>query len=268
MTVDRARVAFLRELTDRHDCLVVWKHLHRALRGRGDIDAAVPAAQVEGVVDDALAIAGSTLDASHVIRCDHVADKHLLFFVQPARLPHLFELDLCVQPSRGLSPWASPAALHRVSQVQEDGIRGLRSGAEAVVSLVYHGVSRSGRDRLTGDERDIVERGTATDLEGAYRACAVLAPRPARAPLRNLVADLSQGNWNRADSQRVYAAFLGSAVAHPAFLARRTAFRARLATGRECVMSRIARKGDRCVPPAGLSAMVAAAEREHPVLSL
>lgn len=247
MAVDEARAAFLSELSGRHDSLLVWKHLDRALHGRGDVDAAAPRTVAGRIIADAVEIAAVTLDASHVVRCDHVADKHLAFFVQPHRLPQLFELDVCVQPSRGLAPWASPAAMLALAELRPDGIRCLRPGAEAVVSLVYHGISSGGDDRLSGDERAIVQRGIDIDLEGARAACGSLPPLLARSPLRALVEDLDAGSWSRGDARRAFNAFVLSGLSSPTFTARRTRFRLGLAMGKACVMQRTAQVHDRQV---------------------
>lgn len=256
MTLDHSRVAFLNELTHRHEHFLVWKHLDRALQGRGDIDAAAPDGEIAAIAADAVSIAADTLGASHVIHCHHVADKRLQFFIQPERLPQLFEFDLCMQPSRGLAPWAAPRAMLALATIRPDGIRSLRPGAEAVVSLVYHGLSPSGRDRLAGDEREIVDSGIAADLVGAEEACATLPPRPARRLLRELVMVLAAGGWDSTRARLAFSAFLGSTLAHPVFCARRVRFRATLAGGGECVMSRLARHHGRRVPPTGLDRLL------------
>lgn len=269
MTLDNSRVAFLRELTRRHDQLLVWKHLDRALRGRGDIDAAAPEEHIPAIAHDAISIAPVTLGASHVIHCHHVAGKHLQFFVQPQHLPQLFEFDICHQPSRGLAPWATPRAMAALATVRPDGIRSLPAGAEAVVSLVYHGLSPSGRDRLTGDERNIVDRGIAQDLAGAMEACEALPPLPARRPLRELVTHLADGSWDPTQARWAFTAFAASSFAHPRFTGQRILFRARLAGGRECLMSRLARHCGRRVPASGLSRLLDSARADgHKVRAL
>jgi hypothetical protein len=254
--VDSTRVNFLREMSDRHRSLFVWKHLERALRGQGDVDAAAPAGDLANILADIDAIGQKTLGATHVIRCHHVADKSLHFFVQPDRLPQLFELDICTQPSRGLAPWATPSRMLAMTVVTPEGIRRLRPGAEAVVSIVYHGLSSSGRARLQGDDLLLVNKGLAEDMVGVEQACLWLPPRPARRSLFALAAQLSQGRWERRTAQHTYIAFAAAALAHPAFTARRALFRFQLAAGRECVMSRLARLDNRRVPASGLDRML------------
>lgn len=269
MTLDRTRVAFLNELTSRHEHFLVWKHLDRALQGRGDIDAAAPEGEVPAIAADAVSIAADTLGASHVIHCDHVADKRLQFFIQPERLPQLFEFDVCMQPSRGFAPWADPPNMAPLAVVGVQGIRHLRSGAEAVVSLVYHGISWQGQDNLAGDERQIVQKGLADDLEGAYAACRTLPPRPARSPLLVLVESLCRGTWSRRYAQHAFGGFVLGGLARPAFTARRGMYRARLAGGRECLMSRLARSHNRRVPTGGVDALLDAARASgHEVSTL
>jgi hypothetical protein len=262
-------VEFLRELTARHASLLVWKHLDRALQGQGDVDAAAPVADVAALRGDATSIAARTLAASHVILCDHIADKSLHFFVQPDRLPQLFEFDICTQPSRGLAPWARPDLMLPLATMSAEGIRRLRPGAEAVVSLVYHGLSPSGAPRLTGSVRTLVEVGLAEDRAGAHEACASLPPRAARRPLAALVETVSCGGWDRRLARRAYVGFALAACAHPRFAVRRLGLRAGLATGRECVMSRLARREGRRVPPSGVDALLRAARADgHVVIAL
>jgi len=269
VTVDVTRVDFLREMTARHPGLLVWKHLQRALQGQGDVDAAAPARDAAAIRADAQAIAATTLAASHVILCDHIADKKLHFFVQPDRLPHLFEFDVCCQPSRGLAPWAGPDRMLPLATLSGEGIRRLRPGAEAVVSLVYHGLSPSGTTRPRGHEAALVDLGLAQDREGAERACATLPPRPARRPLAALVQQVSEGHWDRTLAQRAYAGFVVASCAHPRFSVRRLGLRAQLAAGRECVMSVLARREGRLVPAAGLETLLRQARADgHTVLEL
>jgi hypothetical protein len=256
-------------MTAKHPDLVVWKHLERALRGQGDVDAAAPARDGAAIRADAQAIAGRTLAASHVILCDHIADKKLHFFVQPDRLPQLFEFDVCSQPSRGLAPWASPDLMLPLATMSGEGIRRLRPGAEAVVLLVYHGLSPSGLARPRGREAALVDFGLAEDREGAERACATLPPRPARRALAALIGHVSEGRWDSTLASRAYAGFVVASCAHPRFSARRLGLRAQLAAGRECVMSVLARREGRLVPDSGLETLLWRARADgHAVLEL
>lgn len=247
MTQDAARVAILRHLSTRHPGFLVWKHLDRALLGMGDVDAAVPAVDVRAIAAEAKAVAKDLLAATTVITCEHVADKHLLFFVQPQRLPQLFELDLCSQPSRGLAPWADPRRMAALTIMSPEGIRRLRPGAEAVVSLVYHGLSLRGGDRLLGSERDLVQKGLIEDEEGVLLSCHRLVPLPARGPVLELLRRLQHGSWDPSSAAQAQAGFVLSGLAHPRHTIRRAGFRVGLATGRECVMSRLARRDGRRV---------------------
>lgn len=269
MTVATEREGFLAELSRRQEEFLVWKHLDRALQGRGDVDAAAPRGTANAVLADARAIAGTHLRASHVISCEHVADKRLQFYVQPARLPQLFELDICTQPSRGLSPWAQPATMATLSMLDATGIRRLRPGPEAVVSLVYHGISSTGVPRLHDDEAEIVQKGLAVDLEGARSACNTLLPIPARSSMQQLLALTADGGWHRGLASAAYLGFLAAGFAHPHFTGRRVAFRVRLATGRECVMSDLARHHSRRVLPTQLPDLLRlAAAQGHRVQEL
>jgi hypothetical protein len=176
---------------------------------------------------------------------------------------------MCTQPSRGLAPWADPRLMVSLSVVQKHGIRRLRSGAEAVVSLVYHGLSQYGRDRLVGDEREIVYNGLRCDFTGAEQACQTLPPRPARQPLLTLLEHLSRDTWDATQARRAFRGFVVSGPAHPRFTLRRLCYRARLAGGGECLMSNLARHHDRQVPASGLTTLLRDAHASgHRVIEL
>jgi hypothetical protein len=259
VTLDHSRVAFLRELTRRHENLVVWKHLDRSLHGHGDVDAVAPEQDVGAITQDAVSIAAATLGATHAILCDHVPSARLHFFVQPHCLPQLFELDIWMQPSRGSARWADPRSMVQLAIVGMHGIRQLRPGAEAIMVLVYQGLSWKGHNKLAGDEREIVERGLADDLQGAYEACRVLPPRLARSPLLELVGCLRQGAWSRRYALQAFGGFALAGLAHPEFAARRGMHRAQFIRGRECLMFKLMRRHRRQVPSDGVDALLDAA---------
>ena len=259
---DAHRAEFLRRLTAHHDDFLVWKHLDRALTGVGDVDSAAPASAADAISEDAAAMAASVLGAVAVVDCRHVADKRLQFFVLPHALPQLFELDVCTRPSRGLTPWADPARMRELAVLSSHGIRRLRPGAEALVSIVYHGISPNGGARLSGDEQEIVSTGLAHDANGAYAACTSLSPVLARSSLLRLLDVARQGGWDDDLSRRAFWGFVASGVVHPQFSTRRAVFRLRIAVNRDCVMHRFAQKQHRRVEPHQVPALLTAAERD------
>lgn len=268
MTPDPRRADFLRALTGKQASFVVWKHLDRALLGRGDVDAAAPLDRAAAVTSDAVALAKDLLLATHVVSCGHVQDKRLQFFVRPDTWPQLLELDVCTQPSRGLAPWASPARMLQLATVGDAGIRRLRPGAEAVVALVYSGLSPRGADLLPADERPTVRFGLETDLPGARNAIDLLAPAPAQRPLHILLTQLDQQRWDAAAARRAFFGFVLSGLAYPAYAARRARFRVGLSRGKECLMSDLARHHARLVPHGDLDAFLRAAAVGHALATL
>lgn len=260
--VDDARVAFLRTLSAAHDYFTVWKHVDRGIRGLGDIDAATTVLGARHVRETALRVARPLLGATTTILCDHVADKQLLFFVQPDLLPQLFELDLCLQPSSGLAPWASTCELVRHSVMRDDGVRALRPGAEAIVSIVYYGLRATDLGGIKSIENRIIRQGLDTDFDGALAAVGDLVPLPARAPITELIRRAANGGWSQPHARRARIGFLASSPAHPAHVTRRVAFRGRLALGRDCVMSRLARERARQVAPNGLDDLIRVAQAQ------
>ena len=269
VTLDHFRVSFLRELTGHHERLVVWKHLDRALHGHGDVDAVAPEQDVPAITQDAVSIAAATLGATHAILCDHVPNVRLHFFVQPHCLPQLFELDIWMQPSRGSARWADPRVIAQFAILGMHGIRHLRPGAEAIMLLVYQGLSWKGQNKLAGEERETIVRGLSGDLEGAYEACRVLPPRPARAALLKLTGCLQQGVWSRKYALQAFGGFTLAGLAHPDFAARQAMHRAQFIRGHECLMFTLMRRHHRQVPPAGVNALLDAARASgHAVSTL
>jgi hypothetical protein len=255
-------VSFLSELSALHPKFVVWKHLDRALRGQGDVDAAAPRSTLSSIQEDAAVMARGTLGASHVIHCGHGATRESQFFVQRQRLPQLFELDISHQPSKAGGPWARPDSMTQLATVRPDGIRSLRPGAEALVSLVLHGISRGGSDRLPPAERSIVNLGLISDLAGALRACDVLTPMGARGALRELIIALSAGEWRAQKAKLAYLAFAANASIHPLFAARRAGFRFALRRKKYCVMYECAQFNGRRVVGGDLDDFISRVSRE------
>jgi len=269
VTLDHSRVTFLRELTRRHDRFVVWKHLDRSLHGYGDVDAVAPEPDVPAITQDAVSIAAVTLGATHAILCDHVPSVRLHFFVQPYCLPQLFELDIWMQPSRASARWADPRRMVPFSILGLHGIRHLRPGAEAIMLLVYQGLSWKGRDKLAGEELKTIEKSLLDDLEGAYEACRTLPPWPARSALLKLVGCLRQGAWSRKDALQAFGGFALAGLAHPNFAVRQAMHRVQFIRGRECLMFKLMRRHGRQVPPDGVNALLDAAHASgHAVSTL
>lgn len=261
----QSRVDFVRDLTAAQPSLVVWKHLDRALTGRGDIDAAAPQQDIPTIARDADIVAGRAFGATHAIRCNHQPNLHMQFFVQPDRMPDLFQFDIFHHPSRGAATWADPRAMLELSTIRPDGIRALRPGAEAVGLTVLNGISLRGHERLSADDRATVNAGLAADLVGAYRACAIFAPKPARRALLALTQNLAHGVWSRTHASAAFAGFCAGSVSHPWFAARQAASRARHVLGRDCMMAGLNRR----VPTGSVDDFLHAARRSgHEVTAL
>lgn len=269
MTLDHSRVAFLHELSTHHERLVVWKHLDRSLRGHGDVDAVAPEQDLLAITQEAITIAAATLGATHAIVCDHVPNVRLHFFVQPHRLPQLFELDIWMQPSRGSARWADPRSMMPFAIRGAHGIRYLRPGAEAIMLLVYQGLSWQGQNKLAGEERETIERGLSDDIEGAYEACSVFPPWPARSGLKKLIRCLQEGSWSRKYALEAFGGFVIAGIAHPAFAVRQGMHRAQFIRGRECLMFKLMRRHRRELPPGGVDTLLGAASIDgHDVCAL
>jgi glycosyltransferase involved in cell wall biosynthesis len=267
--IDQSRIEFLAELTSCHSQLVVWKHLERSLSGNGDVDTVAPEHDLPSITRDANMLAKRVLGATQSIVCDHVPNVRLQFFVCPDDLTQLFEFDVWTRPSRGSASWANPTDVAALSTVGEYGIRKLRPGAEALMLLVYAGLSWRGTDRLAGADRQSVLTNLAADPDGAYAACRVLPPWPARQPLCRLVGSVRGGSWSVRHARQAMAGFALSGLARPRYMARQGQLRVQYLRRQECLMFELMRRHGRRVPPSGVESLLFAARHsDHLVTDL
>lgn len=220
--------------------MTVWKHRERALAGMGDFDIAAPLKALPhlgGICRDAV---HRLVPKSGSIECNHVHGKRLLFFYSHEYPESLLELDLCYSPSRAWSSWADPSALLILSRKQ-DGIRGVSSGAEAVVSLVYHGISINGKERVSEYEYGLIRKGISDDWNGTMEAVRYLCPKRSRPHLIRLLQAIGDDKWSEQNSRLAMRGFVLSAFSAPGFMMSRALFRGRMASKHECYMSHVAR---------------------------
>lgn len=188
---------------------LVWKNLDRALRGQGDVDAACPAAHGEELTQRALQAARDQSDYQVAVICDHLPWNRLVTFCSEELFPSIAELHFCFQPFRCGVPWASPTSLVTQSIVDTAGIRRSRPAAEALVTLVTHGLSLSGLPRFRGEERALVHTALRSDFDGIRPAVAALVPHPIQGQVGGLATTLADDQWKRA---RALIAFWGFAL--------------------------------------------------------
>lgn len=238
------RKQFLRQLSTAVPSFVVWKHLDRALSGISDVDALLPRSDWEAVRGELRRIAVGIDGESHVIECDHVDGKLLSFFLIPNGSPYLFEVDLACRLDRLLAPWVEASVLCGVSFV-DDGVRRLRPGAEAILTMVHYGISMTGKAHLPEKEMATVLRGLQ-DREGVEAAICLL-PWGGRKAMRRLTSSVQAGGWSARDSAWVYTSFIVGSCSKPSQVLRRGSFRMDLRRGRECLMSDLGRHHRRTV---------------------
>lgn len=233
----------LQAISNKYPEFLVWKHLERALAGVGDIDAAVPSELLNQVSDDFLHLIRPAWSPTHVIVCEHVPGKKLHFVISPKFLPAVPEFDLCTQPSRGAAAWAHPKRLAQLAELNGSGIRGIKPAGEALVALVYHGVSFSGKNRMTHEEEVLMARSLVGDFPTVNSANNLLVPKLAQWSIRSIISKLGKGQWSPVHSRLAWVAFMLSSSLNPGFASRRVLFRLRIRMFGNCIMTRLGQGG-------------------------
>ncbi|WP_327249814.1 hypothetical protein [Streptomyces sp. NBC_01320] len=253
--------SLLAELTASVPNWTVFKHLDRALSGRGDLDAAAPRHSWAGVTATVADwYLGSRPDAV-VVACDHVSDVRVLLLVDPDRLPVVDEVDLLSVSSLKGAPWARAEDLASLSSVGPYG-RTLRPGAQTVVLALMYGLDYKGNVRIPDRELAAVRRGACEDPEGVDLAVRVLLPKIAGRWAGRVVADIRSEAGEVRRSRALVAALLASALMHPVHLVSRLEFRSR----RPCPVAELALHRGRRLPPGDLERFLTDVSAAHRVI--
>ena len=248
----------LKRLTARSERWLVWKNAGSALHGEGDIDSAAPA-------EDWVALQGDfdawvkDHDLWPATACGHIpGGLNLVAF--PAGESTFLEVSIkATKAFRGATLFRMEQLLP-LAELDPEGYRRLRPGAEGVLKLLLNGTAWLGRENPAGLAAKNVRSLLVADLAGA-RLAASLAGNSEDA-LIQLAAAVAHGHWDAKAAARVERHFLAKTLADPRAAERRLVFRT--TAQRRCpVVKAILSEGRRV--PADREKWLAAVASSHTV---
>lgn len=181
----------LTALSDACPGWTVWKNLHRAVTGEGDIDAVAPEAEWSAATDVFAAWASASAlgpayacrhfpGALHLVACDRDSGR-------------LVELDVgCRLVLRGTA-YLTPAELMPLTELEPPGIRRLRAGAEGLLLTLATLAARGGGRSAAPDDR--IRNLLAGDETGVQLAASLFGISAGAA--RRCAAAVRAGRWDR-----------------------------------------------------------------------
>jgi hypothetical protein len=223
MDLDRSTLwlSLMRRLTDMTPSWGVWKNAGSALNGVGDVDSVAPI-EVWDVIE---AEFRTWTDREHLgvaVVCRHVPRTMNLAAIHPD-MSRFLQLEVKAEGTFRGSTLFDAAGLARLMEIDEQGFRRLRPGAEGVLKLVTNGANRGGRINEAGLRGKDVPRLLAEDPDGVLET-AKLFDR-AEGAVARASSSVVRGEWDRRAMVEIEAWALLRAVMEPAVLAERMRFR-------------------------------------------
>ena len=207
----------LRRLTERFPDWGLWKNGDDALRGHGDFDSTAPPGDWDEITREFSRWAVSN-KLGPVAVCRHVRGA-LFLAALDKNGSKLLELDVIARKYfRGWTVFQSQQ-LRPVMEMDENGYRRVRPGAEGVILLTQNGLKWGGRPDRDELERKRVVDFLQSDPEGV-RATSKLF-RPADKALIRAADSATRGEWSRASVMLVEARALLGAVGEPSIVLSR-----------------------------------------------
>lgn len=224
--------------------IVGLKNLDAGLSGYGDVDLLAPSC-ARGEVSAEL-MRSARLEIGRSVRgivCDHVPGLRSHILLSPPPRCEVWQIDVYISPSKCGYPFLSFRAVEGLTVLHPSGLRILDPGAEAVLRVIFHGLSLRGRSAPEQMRPDPTIADLAAALPIVMTAIARFSPPLARPVLRRICRALISGSevsWH--DSVLAAAGFAAATVRHPWFLVKRALFRLRLrATEAPCAAALLAR---------------------------
>ncbi|MEK6206470.1 MAG: hypothetical protein AABM32_02405 [Chloroflexota bacterium] len=246
----------LRRLTLVSPSWGVWKNAGDALAGSGDIDSSGSPEDWTTITREFAAWAGER-GISSVFACRHIPGGINLIAVPP-EAPLLLEVSVKerkVFRGSDLFTWRDLVPL---MEMDKQGFRRLRDGAEGLFKLVLNGASRDGNPNPVGLRTKHVLELLRRDPEGVDAAAATFGP--ARALVLRAAQSASMDDWDRTALLMTNAWAYGRAVLHPVDLARRAHFH--LVAKERCPVLNALLKNHRRIPD-DRAAWLAAVSTSH-----
>lgn len=219
MTDDRTDLwlPLLRELTDVYPGWAVWKNVTSAFAGTGDVDSFAPPSSWDGIQHSFLDWARRT-GLGPVLICRHIPQGPHFITFEP-HSPYIVQLDVKERGTFRGSTLIDAWSLLPLTEMDAQGFRRVRSGAEAVIKLCMNGTSKGGRPNEEGLRRKGVAELLRADPDGVLAAAELLGP--ARNALLRGAEAVRRGSWNRRAMLTVEAWCAARAVAEPTVAASR-----------------------------------------------
>ncbi|HUG83508.1 MAG TPA: hypothetical protein VMM13_03040 [Euzebya sp.] len=195
MATDRTDLwlPLLRELTETYPGWSVWKNVRSAFAGTGDVDSFAPPSDWPAIQQTFIDWAGHS-GLGPVLICRHIPQgPHFITFEDGS--PYIVQLDVKERGTFRGSTLIDAWSLLPLSQVREEGFRGVRPGAEGVIKLCLNGVRKGGHANHEALREKRVAELLESDPEGVSAAAQLLGP--ARRALLRGAAAVVDGEWDR-----------------------------------------------------------------------
>lgn len=254
-------LSLLRRLTDDFPAWSTWKNIDSALAGKGDVDSLAPPSDwpaIRRTFETWVAERGY----GPVVVCRHVPQgPHFIAFERGA--PHIIQLDVKDRATFRGSTLIDVPMLAGLSEIDADGYRRVRRGADGVIRLCSNAIGIAGRLNATSLEAKRIPDLLRADPEGVEAMAASFGP--ARHALLAGVGAVLNGSWNRQAMRQVEAWALVRSLREPRVMVSRLWFGR--VTLKRCPVLRVIREEDRRVPT-DLSAWLEVVRESHEVTPL
>jgi hypothetical protein len=184
----------LRRLTLRFPRWSVWKNVGSALNGSGDVDSLAPPRDWPAIELEFRQWAAEN-GLSPVIVCRHVPQGPHFIALQEGS-PYLMQLDVKIRGTFRGSTLIDVPSLLELSEMDAEGFRRVRPGAEGMIKLACNATRRGGRRNDGGLRQKGVAELLRSDPEGVRVAAALLFGPAEKAALAAADA-VVQGEWDR-----------------------------------------------------------------------
>lgn len=261
MTSDRTQLwlPLLQELTATYPGWAVWKNVTSAFAGTGDIDSFAPPSSWDAIQRTFVAWAQRT-GLGPVLICRHIPQgPHFITFEEGS--PYIVQLDVKERGTFRGSTLIDAWSLLPLTEMDAQGFRRVRPGAEAVIKLCMNGIRKGGRPNEEGLRTKQVAQLLAADPDGVIAAAELLGP--ARHALLRGAKAVVDGGWDRPAMSTVEAWCGARAIAEPKVAASRWWFLNVVA--KRCGVVDLIREHDRCIE-GELSSWLDAVAEEHTIV--
>jgi len=254
-------LSLLRTLTAEFPRFAVWKNAASAFAGTGDLDA-LASRQDWPAIEQRFLTWSRRRGFGPVVICRHVpSGPHLLAVANDS--DYLVHLDISTRGTFRGSTLVDVRKLQQLTEMDEQGYRRIRPGAEGIFKLCMNGTRRGGRPNHEALEIKNVAPLLASDPEGVRMASHLLGPMSAAA--RRGAAAVVEGGWDRAAMRQVEAWSLLRGLAEPQVAAGRLWVNHWAA--KRCPVIRLVKENNRRLPD-DREGWIAEVTSDHEVIDL